>query len=561
MSRENDFLLTEEELENAGLEIREKWGAKIDDKLDNFLEYQITTSAGDVESEESQRVIVHYKPPKSFEDFREQFAELQETYEKYNEEFEFCEFDELEHLIDESTEFVFQEFRSQGVEIQQHLRLGNGFLTELSPEKIKQIAAREDVEYIEADKPLIAELDQSTEVVGVVSARNQKLAGTGRGIIIAVLDGEVDINHPDLKGRVVHKRNYTDEPWGNPHKHGTHVAGIIAGNGSQYQGIAPGATIWSYKIMPSQSGFKGAEAIEDVIKDMKYGVRIANCSWGVPDKRLDGTSIWAKTADKATKLGLILVKSAGNNGRHGLRSITSPADAKGDLIVVGASSRDGSRVMHFSSRGPTGDNRPKPDILAPGDRIIAAKPNGGYVRSSGTSMAAPHIAGIAALMLERNPRLKPWLVKKILMETAKPLASNSHNYQGKGLVDVVKALQMAEQPLPEDKKITYTSALKQRKLIEQLNIDLQNTSEEIMKGVKVSLVSNIEGIKVTTAEQDYGNLREGEDTTCNFDLEVAPHSNSGLYNLTLNVNYTTSKGEIKTRSHQIQHEIPSFQFQ
>ncbi|NJL78428.1 MAG: hypothetical protein HC917_05485 [Richelia sp. SM2_1_7] len=175
MSRENDFLLTEEELENAGLEIREKWGAKIDDKLDNFLEYQITTAAGDVESVESQRVIVHYKPQKSFADFREQFVQLQETYEKYNEEFEFCEFDELEHLIDESTEFVFQEFRSQGVEIQQHLRLGNGFLTELSPEKIKQIAAREDVEYIEADKPLIVELEQSAEVVGVVSARNQNL--------------------------------------------------------------------------------------------------------------------------------------------------------------------------------------------------------------------------------------------------------------------------------------------------------------------------------------------------------------------------------------------------
>ena len=558
MSRENDLFLTEEELENAGLEIREKWGAQIDEKLDNFLEYQITNAVGDVESEESQQVIIHYKPPKPFEEIREQFAELQETYEKYNEEFEFCEFDELERLIDESTEPVFQEFQRQGVEIQEHLRLGNGVVTELTPAKIKEIAAREDIEYVEADKPLIMELNQSAGVVGVVNARNNKLAGTGRGIIIAVIDGEVDINHPDLRGRVVHRRNYTPEPWGNPSKHGTHVAGIIAGNGSQYKGMAPGATIWSYKVMPSRSGFKGARAIEDAIRDMRYGVRIANCSWGVPDRRLNGRSIWAKTADKATRLGLTLVKSAGNKGRRGYRSITSPADAKGDLIAVGASSRDGRRIMSFSSRGPTGDNRPKPDILAPGDRIIAAKPRGGYVRSSGTSMAAPHIAGIAALMLERNPKLKPWLVKKILMESANRLDRGDRNSQGMGLVDVVKALQMVRQPLAEDQKITFTPTLKRRTLIEQLNIDLQNTGEEIMKGVKVSLVSNIEGIKVTTAEKDYGNLRVGEDTTCNFDLEIAPNGNLGSHNLTLNVNYTNPKGEIKTRSHQIEHEVPSF---
>ena len=255
--------------------------------------------------------------------------------------------------------------------------------------------------------------------------------------------------------------------------------------------MAPEAIIWSYKILPSEAtnsdeGFKGADAIEDVIKDMKEGVRIANCSWGVPTQ-LDGTSVWAKTAERAAKLGLVLVKSAGNSGPEP-GTLTSPADAFGDVIVVGASSHDGTQVMEFSSRGPTADNRPKPDILAPGEQIVSAKPGGDYQKMSGTSMASPHIAGIAGLLLERNPKLEPWQIKKILMESAKSLDSTSDpNVQGKGLVDVVKALQMATQPASEEKPIIYTSVVKQRKLLEQLNISVRNTSKEVMQGVKASL--------------------------------------------------------------------------
>ncbi|MBN3927002.1 S8 family serine peptidase, partial [Nostoc sp. NMS4] len=379
------------------------------------------------------------------------------------------------------------------------------------------------------------------------------------GVIVAVLDGEVDVYHPDFKGRVVRKRNYTNEPWGNPHPHATHVAGIIAGNGSKYKGMAPEAIIWSYKIQTSEAnesaeGFRGADAIEDVIKDMKDGVRIANCSWGT-SATPDGTSIWAKTAERAAKLGLVLVKSAGNGG-PGPGTLTSPADAKGDVIVVGASSHDGTGVMNFSSRGPTTDNRPKPDILAPGQLIVSAKPGKGYQKMNGTSMSAPHIAGIAALILERYPQLKPWQIKKILMESAKGLDSEKDpNVQGKGLVDVVKALQMAGQPLSEEKKITYTSAVTDRKLLEQLNIAVQNTGGETMQAVKASLVATNNGIKVTRGEQDYGNLRVGEDARRDFEI-IAPSNKSGQYDLTLNLNFTTPTGK-KSQSYQIAHEVLS----
>ncbi|MBW4491166.1 MAG: S8 family serine peptidase [Trichocoleus desertorum ATA4-8-CV12] len=562
----DDFYLTSEQLETASSEVRDQWGAEIDDKLENLLEYQILAEEGGIESTERQRVIIHYKPNKSFDDFLNEIEDLEDSYRKRGEEFECQKCDEFESLANQSIESLLKELPDP--ETGEHLRLGNAVVANLTPAEIKQIASRSDVEQIEFDKPLKLELDQSAVAVGVVDARTQGLVGTGKGMIVAVLDSEVDINHPDLKGRVVHKRNYTNEEWGNPHPHGTHVAGIIAGNGSKYKGMAPGAIIWNYKIFPTQykestesSGSKGADAIEDVVKDMQQEkrLRIANCSWGVPSPTLDGNSAVSETAERATKLGLVLVKSAGNDGdKKPLPNITSPADARGDVIVVGASSRDSAKVMPFSSRGPTSDNRPKPDILAPGEQIMSAKPGGSYTRQSGTSMASPHIAGIAALILERYPKLQPLQVKRILMQSAKKLDSSEfdENAQGAGLVDAAKALQIAGQPLAEAEKVTPRSSVKEWTLLEQVNIAVRNTGDETMQAVQASLVGP-DGIKVTSAEQDYGTLRVGAETTRDFGIEVPSKFKSPQCKLTLNLNFTTPTGKKKTRCYKITHQVPS----
>lgn len=564
MITDKDLDITQEELEAASSEVQRQWGSEVDEKLEDLLEYQITAEVDGLESLKPHPVIIHYKLPKSFDDFHEEFGEILETYQQCNEEFKFSELEEFERLVDESAESFLENLQQEQVKIEENLKLGNAVVAELTPPQIRKLAQREDVEYIEIDKPLKLELDQSATVIGAVDARTKGLSGTGRGVIVAVLDGEVDSEHPDLKGRVVRKRNYTNEDWGKPHPHGTHVAGIIAGNGSQYKGMAPEVTIWSYKIFPTGSaesleGSKSARALEDVIKDMKQGVKIANCSWGQSAKP-DGRSVVAKTAERAVKLGLVLVKSSGNKGSNP-GTITIPADARGDLIVVGASSRDGTKVMDFSSRGPTTDNRPKPDILAPGEKIISAQVGGGYRKMNGTSMAAPHISGIAALMLERHPQLKTWQIKKILMDSAKPLDSEKDpNIAGKGLVDVVKALEIAGKPSTEqaeEKQITYTPAIKERKLVEQLNVSVRNTGEKTMQAVKASLVSNDNRIKVTSAEKDYGNLRVSKDATHDFDIEVAPRTKSGKYNLTLKVSFSTPTGEKQTQSHQLTYQVPN----
>lgn len=559
-----------EELDAAEEELRKSFGDEVVDKLERLLEYRITESDDGVESKEKQRVIINYKPKKSFDDLQEEFmeelskhkpkvhrkcAENNEQVSLGNEEFE-EEFKFIEDFFGENARSLEQSLEEEGGKIEEHLALGNAVVAMLTPAQIKAIAQRPDVESIDADKFMMMELDESAKTVEVIKAREDGLVETGKGVIVAVIDGEVDAKHPDLEGRVVLKHNYTSEDWGNPHRHGTHVAGIIAGNGEKYKGMAPEAIIWSYKIYPSgetesKEGSKSADAIEDAVKD---GAKVINCSWGVAQTELDGTSTWCKTVERATKLGVVVVKSAGNKGPDE-GTLTTPADAFGDVIVVGASSHGGDKVMEFSSRGPTADGRQKPDIIAPGDNITAAKEGGDYRRLSGTSMAAPHVAGIAALMLEKNPQLKPWQIKKILMDTAKLRSSEyDSNTQGKGLVDVLETAKKIMKPTEPSEEITCM-VVKERQRRERLNISLKNTSNETMREVKAVLESKVPGIKVTAAEGNYGTLLAGADDKAVYEIDISPDVSAGIYDLNLNVSCTTPSGQSKFLSCKVKYEV------
>ena len=148
--------------------------------------------------------------------------------------------------------------------------------------------------------------------------------------------------------------------------------------------------------------------------------------------------------------------AAGNEGRafvsmasgvsEGYRqmSITDPGNADG-VITVGATHRHQPHtygVSYFSSRGPTGDGRAKPDLVAPGEKITAPVPGGGLKSLDGTSMAAPHVSGAAALILARHPELigNPAEIKRVLCETATDLGRERY-FQGSGVVDALRAIQ------------------------------------------------------------------------------------------------------------------------
>jgi subtilisin family serine protease len=154
--------------------------------------------------------------------------------------------------------------------------------------------------------------------------------------------------------------------------------------------------------------------------------------------------------------GVVVVAAAGNRGYQSFKveegiyegyaafSITDPGNAEA-VITVGATHRDSPHtfgVSYFSSRGPTGDGRSKPDLVAPGEKIESCVPGQALRRMDGTSMAAPHVSGAAALLLARHRELlgSPQRVKEILCRTATDLGRERY-FQGSGMVDVLRALQ------------------------------------------------------------------------------------------------------------------------
>jgi len=262
---------------------------------------------------------------------------------------------------------------------------------------------------------------------------------TGKGVTVAVIDSEAALGHPALRDRVIHRRNFTQEAWGTPDAHGTAVAGIIGASGAGYTGMAPEVTIYNYKVLATHrafnaTDFEGALAIQQALED---GARVANCSWGA-GPATDGTSREARACDRAWRFGLTVVKSAGNLG-PGARTLTTPADAEG-VIVVGATGDDGKSVERYSSRGPTGDGRTRPHLVAPGGDEgtgLEGLLSGGGVGDIGwgTSYAAPHVTGLLALLLERDPELSPTAQRDALIAACRSLGRAPRNNQGAGLIE------------------------------------------------------------------------------------------------------------------------------
>ena len=305
-----------------------------------------------------------------------------------------------------------------------------------APKDCAAMAEDPSVTRIGIPRMLERELDVTGVTVGAAAFR-LKTGFAGKGILVAVIDGEVDATHPALAGRVLQKKNFTGEAWGSPDHHGTGVAGIIASSQNKLKGMAPGVDIASYKVFATNQAAQGTDfdatlAVQQALED---GVRIANCSWGV-GPATDGTSREARAFDRAWDLGMILVKSAGNNG-PGAGTMTSPADARG-VIVVGATNRKGKLLEAYSSRGPV-PAKPGPDVLTPGgsfgDGIRSLTVGGGTGDiGRGTSFAAPHVVGLAALLLQQNPNATPDQIKAMLIANASPIAGNTVAGCGAGLV-------------------------------------------------------------------------------------------------------------------------------
>ncbi|GAA0393036.1 hypothetical protein GCM10009541_40190 [Micromonospora gifhornensis] len=273
----------------------------------------------------------------------------------------------------------------------------------------------------------------------------------GSGVTVAVLDSGIDPNHPDVAGKIVEQVDFTGDASGpkDGHGHGTHVAATVAGSGAASDGLRKGVAPAAKLMVGKVCNDGGSCPTDAVIAGMEWAAhsdaKVVNMSLG--SGATDGTDPLSEALNNLSRdTGTLFVVSAGNSG-PGDSTVGAPGAADEALTVAAVNKEDA--MADFSSRGPRlGDGAAKPDIAAPGVDIVAARAAGTamgtvagehYTSASGTSMAAPHVAGAAAIIAEKYPELTGQEIKGHLMSTAVDLGHGVYA-QGVGRVDLARAV-------------------------------------------------------------------------------------------------------------------------
>ncbi len=303
------------------------------------------------------------------------------------------------------------------------------------------------VEKIWLDGRTEAALSESAGQVGAPTAWAAGLDGSG--VTVAVLDTGIDATHPDLAGTVVGEHNFSwSETAADGVGHGTHVASIIAGTGAasggRYRGVADGVDLLNGKVFDDGGGGFVSWAVEGMEWAAEQGADVVNMSLGA--NGTDGEPMSAAADALTAEHGTLFVVSTGNNGCA--ECVSHPAAAASALSVGAVTKSD--TLADFSNRGPIPETYAiKPDVTAPGVGIVAARGSGTamgfpvddfYTNADGTSMAAPHVTGAAAVLLQAEPSLGPEELKAWLMNTARPSGDNTVYEQGAGRIDIAQAL-------------------------------------------------------------------------------------------------------------------------
>jgi serine protease AprX len=356
----------------------------------------------------------------------------------------------------------------RGGHLNRTLEVVNSAAYQIPAAALEEVANDPDVEYITPDRPVKAMLDYAEPTVNANIAFQS--GWTGAGVTVAVIDSGIMDTHPDLqtggKSRVVYAADFNPTV-GNDYfdrfGHGTHVAGILGGNGAMstgpgythtFLGIAPNVRLVNLRVLDQNGAGTDSmviAAIQGAISlKSTYNIRIINLSLGRAVFESYTLDPLCQAVEQAWNAGIVVVVAAGNEGRNnsagtsGYGTITSPGNDP-YVITVGAMKdmktlpRGDDQMASYSSKGPTlFDHVVKPDIVAPGNKINAALPaglaltnsypgnqvpwtyyeaagNAGgstyYFTLSGTSMATPMVSGAAALLLQKHPSLTPDQVK------------------------------------------------------------------------------------------------------------------------------------------------------
>ncbi len=322
------------------------------------------------------------------------------------------------------------------------------------------LALDPSIAYISPDRAVVGTLDLTTAAVNADVAFQ---AGyTGSGIGIAIVDSGI-YPHADLASRIVYRQSFIGGVNSDDYGHGTHVAGIAAGSGASstgpqftrtFRGVAPGAHLIDLRALDANGMSTDSVILSAIDKAIslrsQYNIRVMNLSIGRPIFESYKFDPICAAVAAAWKQGITVVVAAGNLGRNGYATITSPGNSPyaitvGAMKTEGTPNRNDDLIASYSSRGPSWiDFEVKPDIVAPGNMVVSLLAPGStlskeypgnvtaasyymepgystspkYFELSGTSMATPVVSGAAAILLQQSPSLTPDGVKARLMKTA-----------------------------------------------------------------------------------------------------------------------------------------------
>lgn len=360
----------------------------------------------------------------------------------------------------------------------------NGVVAVLDGNGLLSLSNQANVVYISRDRTLSPTLNNAALAVNAPTAWKSGYVGSGVGV--ALIDSGIG-NHPDLNtgilpiSRVVYSQSFIsgNSSTADQYGHGTHIAGLIAGDGlsstgiqysKTFVGIAPGANLVNLRVLDANGSATDSEVIAAISQAInlksRFNIRVINLSLGrgvYESYKLDPL---CQAVERAWKSGIVVVVAAGNNGRYqatdGYATVTSPGNdpyvlTVGAMKTMGTPQRNDDLIASYSSKGPTViDHIVKPDIVAPGNLLISTEmsgttlyntetsnlvpystyvlggssaPSTSYFMLSGTSMATGIVSGLVADLLQAHPGLTPDQVKARLMQTAsKTFPSSSSVY-------------------------------------------------------------------------------------------------------------------------------------
>ncbi|MBO5810689.1 MAG: S8 family peptidase [Bacteroidales bacterium] len=407
--------------------------------------------------------------------------------------------------------------------------------------------------------------DKMTENITKVNADDVwELGVTGEGVLVAIIDSGVNYNHVDLADHMwdggaqfPHHGYDTYEDDNDPMDefgHGTHCAGTICGDGTSgtKTGMAPNATLMCIKCV-SNEGMGGAADINNGMEwAIEHHADVLSMSLGIPLSSIADRTMLRRTSVTALELGVVAAVAVGNEGNNELfyptpDNVRVPGSCpppwihpdqesnSGELscvVAIGAVDYSDA-TAYFSSHGPVtwtatefgdyayqpGIGLIRPDVCAPGVDIVSLDytTTDGFTKMSGTSMATPCVAGVMALMLDKNPELTPADISRILETTAHKISPNKNNYTGSGRIDALAAINAIE--CGNMKYISHAIIDKENgnnngnlNANEQtdLHVTIKNDSDESYDNVKAVLRTNNRLVKINDSIAQINSISANE---------------------------------------------------